>query len=56
MWNVKHENDTNNNRKIGTISESFRKYLNNISGKHDIRKQQKTAMLGTAHMLREMLM
>ena len=35
----------------GTISKSFRKYLNNIPGKHGIQKLQKTAISGTAHIL-----
>jgi hypothetical protein len=33
----------------GTIPKSFRKYLSNILGKHDIKELQKTAILGTAH-------
>jgi len=33
-----------------TISKSFRKYLTNIPGKHDVKQLQKTAILGTAHM------
>jgi hypothetical protein len=37
----------------GTISKSFRQYLNNIPGKHEIKELQKTALLGTAHILRE---
>jgi hypothetical protein len=40
----------------GTISKSFRKYLSSRLGKHDIKKLQKTAILGTAHTLREVLM
>jgi len=39
----------------GTISESFRKYLRSIPGKHEIKGLQKTAMLGTAHVLRKLL-
>jgi hypothetical protein len=39
-----------------TISKSFRKYLSNIPGKHDIKELQKTAILGTAHVLRRVLM
>jgi hypothetical protein len=30
----------------GTISKSFRKYLNNTLGKHEIKELQKTAILG----------
>jgi hypothetical protein len=40
----------------GTISKSFRKYLSNISGNHEIKEVQKTAILGTAHVLRKVLM
>jgi hypothetical protein len=40
----------------GIISKSFRKYLSSVPGKHDIKELQKTAILGTAHMLREVLM
>jgi hypothetical protein len=29
----------------GTISKSFRKYVNTISGNHDVRELQKTAIL-----------
>ena len=39
----------------GTISKSLTKYLRNITGKHEIKKQQKTAIQGTAHILREVL-
>jgi hypothetical protein len=35
----------------GTISKSFRKYLNNIPGKHEVKELQKTAILGTVHIL-----
>ena len=40
----------------GTISKSFRKYLSNIPGKHEIKELQKTAILGTAHTLWKVLM
>jgi hypothetical protein len=40
----------------GTISKSFRKYLSSITRKHDIKELQKTAILGTAHVRREVLM
>ena len=35
----------------GTISKSRRQYLSNIPGKHKIKELQKTAILGTAHIL-----
>jgi len=40
----------------GTISKSFRKYVNNIPGKHEVKELQKSAILGTAHILRKVLM
>jgi hypothetical protein len=39
-----------------TILKSFRKYLRSIPGKHDIKELQKTAIWGTAHILRKVLM
>ena len=39
-----------------TISKSFRKYVSNIPGKHEVKELQKTAILGTAHVLRKVLM
>jgi hypothetical protein len=33
----------------GTISKSFRKYLNNIVGKYNIEELQATGILGSAH-------
>jgi hypothetical protein len=40
----------------GTISKSFRKYLSSIPGKHEVEELQKTAILGTAHILQKVLM
>jgi len=40
----------------GTISKSIRKYVSNIPGKHEVKELQKTAILGTAHILRKVLM
>ena len=40
----------------GIISKSFRKYVSNIPGKHEVKELQKTAILGTAHTLRKVLM
>jgi hypothetical protein len=39
----------------GTISKSFRKYISNIPGNHEVKELQKTAKLGTAHILRKVL-
>jgi len=57
-------NNNNNNNKVmpviigatGTILKSFRKYVSNIPGKHEVKELQKTAILGTAHILRKVLM
>ena len=38
------------------ISKSFRKYLSNIPGKNEVKALQKTAVLGTAHTLRKVIM
>jgi hypothetical protein len=56
MWNVKTKLTPVITGATGTISKSFRKYLSSIPGKHDIKELQKTAILGTAHILRKVLM
>jgi hypothetical protein len=38
--------------KTETISKTLIKYLSNITGKHQIKELQKTAILVTAHLLR----
>jgi hypothetical protein len=40
----------------GTTSKSIRKYLSNVPGIHEINELQKTAILGTAHILYKVLM
>ena len=42
-------------RVTGTITKSLRQYLSNMPGKHEIKDLQKTAILGSAHKLREVL-
>jgi len=56
MWNVKTKMIPVIIGATGTISESFRKYVSNIPGKHEVKELQKTAILGTAHVLRKVLM
>jgi hypothetical protein len=56
MWNVKTKVTPVITGPSGAISKSFRKYLSSIPGKHDIKELQKTAILGTAHILRKVLM
>jgi branched-subunit amino acid transport protein len=38
------------------ISKSFRKYVSTIPRNHAVKERQKTAILGTAHILRKVLM
>jgi hypothetical protein len=50
------KSDTGNNGATGTVSKLLRQYLSNVSGKHEIKELQTTAVLRTAHKLREVLM
>ena len=56
MWNVKTKVIPVVIGAIGTISKSFRKYVSNIPRKREVKELQKTAILGTAHILRKVLM
>jgi len=56
MWNVKTKVIPVIIGATGTISKSFREYVSNIPGKHEVKELQKTAILGTAHILRKVLM
>ena len=40
----------------GTVPKLFRKYVSKITGKHEVKELQKTAILGTAHIFRKVLM
>jgi hypothetical protein len=55
LWNVKATVIPVVIGATGTISKSFRKYVSNIPGNQDVRELQKTAILGTAHILRKVL-
>jgi hypothetical protein len=55
MWNVKARMIPVIIGATGNISKSFRKYLRDIPGNHDVMELQKTAILGTAHILRKVL-
>jgi hypothetical protein len=55
MWNVKTRVIPVIIGATGTISKSFRKYVSNIPRNHEVRELQKTAILGTAHILRKVL-
>ena len=49
MWNVKTKVIPVIIGATGAISKSFRKYVSNIPGKHEVKELQKTAILGTEH-------
>jgi hypothetical protein len=55
MWNVKTKAIPVIKGATGTISKSFRKYVSNLPGYHEVKELQKTAILGTAHILRKVL-
>jgi hypothetical protein len=56
MWNVKTRVIPVIFVATGTISKSFRKYVSTIPENHEVSELQKTAILGTAHLLRKVLM
>jgi len=56
MWNVITKVIPITIRATRTISKSFRKYVSNIPGKHEVKELQKTAILNTAHIIRKVLM
>jgi len=56
MWNVKTKVIPVIIGATGANSKPFRKYVSNIPGKHEVKELQKTAVLGTAHILRKVLM
>jgi len=56
MWNVKTKVIPVIIGATGTVSKSLRKYVTNKPGKHEVKELQKTAILGTAHILRKVLM
>ena len=55
MWTVKTKVIPVIIGATGTISKTFRKYVSNIPGNHEVKEIQKTAILGTAHILRKVL-
>jgi hypothetical protein len=56
MWNVKTKVIPVISGATGTISKSFRKYGSNIPRKYEVKELQKTTILGTAHILQNVLM
>jgi hypothetical protein len=56
MWNVRTRVIPVIIGATGTIGKSFRKYVSDIPGNLDVKELQKTAIFGTAHKLRKVLM
>ena len=56
MWNVKTKVIPVIIGATGTIPKSFRKHVSSLPGKHEVKELLKTAILGTAHILRKVLM
>jgi hypothetical protein len=56
MWNTKTNVIPVIIGTTETISKPFRKYLSNVPENHEIKELQKTAILGTAQILRKVLM
>jgi hypothetical protein len=56
MWNVKTGLIPVIIGATRTISKSFRKHVRTIPRNREVKELQKTAILGTAHMLRKVLM
>jgi len=56
MWNVEERVIPVITEATRTISKSFRQYLSDTLGKQEIKEIQKTAILGTKHILQKVLM
>ena len=48
-------NNNNNNGATGIITRSLKKNLEAVPGKHSIDSLQKTAILGTSHIIQKVL-
>jgi len=55
MWNVKTKVIPVIIGATWTTSKSFRKYVNNIAGNHEVKELQNTAILGIAHVFWKVL-
>jgi hypothetical protein len=51
MWDMKAKVIPSKVGATGTISISLRQYPSNITGKHEIKQLQTTAILDTAHIV-----
>jgi len=48
-------NNNNNNNNNGIVTRSLRRNLEAVPGKHSTDSLQKTAILGTSHIIRKVL-
>ena len=60
VTNNNNNNNNNNNKPViigatGIVTRSLKKNLEAIPGKHSIDSLQKTAILGTSHIIRKVL-
>jgi hypothetical protein len=55
MWNVKAKVIPVVTEATVTTSKSFRQYLCHTTGKHKIKEMQRTAIMGTVCLLRQVL-
>jgi hypothetical protein len=55
MWNIKTKVIPVIISATGTISKSFRKYVSNIPGNHEVQELQKIGILGAAHIFPKVL-
>ena len=55
MWKIKTRVIQVITGATGTNSKLFIKYISNIPGNHEVKELQKTAIFGTAHILRKVL-
>jgi hypothetical protein len=55
MWNMKYFVIPVITGATGIVTKGLKKYLETIPGKHSIDSLQKTAVLGTSHIIRKML-
>jgi len=56
MWNVRTKVIPVIIGATATLSKTFRKYVSNIIGNHEVKELEKTTLLGTKHILRKVLM
>jgi hypothetical protein len=52
----RNKSDISKTGATETISKSFRKYMSNVPGQHDIKDLQQTAIICTTHMLQKIIM